>query len=159
MTNLRDLENLMTKDVASLDPKASVASAARLMRDRNVGCIPICEDDQPIGVLTDRDIVLRVVAQRLDAESTPVAEVMTPHAVTITAVDDLYEAADKMSKRQVRRLLVVDDDGRLEGIFTLADLAVTCPVKGLVGEVMEHVSEPSRFATEISTRSRRRDQR
>lgn len=110
------------RDVGCLTPDASVAEAVRTMGERNLGSVVIVEADRPVGILTDRDVVLRVVLRGLDPAGTNLREVMS--SPLVTAMDDASsdDAAWRMREHRVRRLPIVDRKGRLLGIVTLDDL-------------------------------------
>jgi CBS domain-containing protein len=132
----------MTREVVTVLPNALLVDAARLMRDSDIGPLPVCENGRILGVLTDRDITVRAVASGKDPRSTRVAEVMTPEAVSCLESDDVRRAAEIMQSAQLRRLLVVSSDGRLAGIVSLGDLALQTGDEELTGETLERVSEP-----------------
>jgi CBS domain-containing protein len=133
----------MTPDVVTVKPDTTLAEAARLMRENGIGPLPVCEGDRLLGMLTDRDITVRATAEGLDPESTPVRSVMTPEVVCCFEGDDVRQAADIMQRAQLRRLLVVDRDGRLAGIVSLGDIALQTGDEKLAGATLERVSEPS----------------
>lgn len=115
---------IMTRDVVSLRPDDRIDSAARRMRDRNVGFAPVCSNDgRPVGAITDRDIALRVCAQDRRAGRTHVEDVMTRELLTCSGSDDVERAEALLAERHKNRIIVVDSDGRLAGIVSLADLA------------------------------------
>ena len=114
----------MTPDVVTVPPEALLIDAARLMRDSDIGPLPVCDKGRILGVLTDRDITVRAVADGKDPQSTLVREVMTPEVVCCLESDDVSQAAEMMQSAQLRRLLVVTRDGRLAGIVSLGDLAL-----------------------------------
>ena len=117
-------EEVMTRDVVVLRPKDRVDSAARRMREENVGFAPVCEEDgRPIGALTDRDIALRVCADDRRAGRTHVEEIMTRELLTCAATDDVERAEQLMAGRRKNRIVVLERDGRLAGVISLADLA------------------------------------
>jgi CBS domain-containing protein len=132
----------MTADVVTVSPQASVIDAARLMRDSDIGPLPVCEDGRILGMLTDRDITVRAIASGKAPESTRVADVMSPEVVSCLESDDVRRAAEIMQSAQLRRLLVVNGDGRLAGIVSLGDLALQTGDEELTGETLERVSEP-----------------
>jgi CBS domain-containing protein len=132
----------MTADVVTVSPQASVIDAARLMRDSDIGPLPVCEDGRILGMLTDRDITVRAIASGKAPESTRVADVMSPEVVSCLESDDVRRAAEIMQSAQLRRLLVVNGDGRLAGIVSLGDLALHTGDEELTGETLERVSEP-----------------
>lgn len=113
------------KLVAYITPEQSAALAAETMRERHVGALVVVREDLvPVGMVTDRDLVTRVMADRTDPTSVPVRDVMSQGITTIRADARLDEAVLRMRDRGVRRLPIVDDDGRLVGIVTLDDLLV-----------------------------------
>jgi CBS domain-containing protein len=134
------ISELMTSDPRSVTADATVAEAARLMRDEDAGIVPITEGERLVGVITDRDIAIKVAAEGKDAQSTKVSEIAARNLVTIDPQQDLDEALRLMAQHQVRRLPVVEEDGRLVGILAQADVARHAdPVR--TGEVVEEISE------------------
>lgn len=133
----------MTPEVTTVGPDTTLLEAARLMRENGIGPLPVCEGQRLLGILTDRDIAIRATAEGLDPGSTPVRQVMTPEVVTCFEGDDIRKAAAIMQRAQVRRLLVVDGDGRLAGIVSLGDIALQTGDDQLSGQTLERVSEPS----------------
>src|SRR5689334_18209015 len=113
--------DVMTKQVETIGPNATVVEAARLMKDRDIGALPVCREDQIIGMITDRDIVVRAVAEG-QVESAMVCDVMSEDIVCATEDDDLEKLAQKMHDRKIKRVPVLDE-GRLVGIISLGDLA------------------------------------
>ena len=134
------IRDLMTKNPCAIDADKSVAYAAKMMRDEDVGLAPIVEDDKLIGTLTDRDIAIRVVAEGKDADQTTVREVASANVVTIDPQQDLDEALRLMAKHQVRRLPVVEEDGRLVGVVAQADVAREGDAEQ-TGQVVQEISE------------------
>ena len=119
----RSIREVMTANPRSIERSTPVAEAARLMRDENVGSLPITEGDRLVGTITDRDITIRVTAEGRDPQSTTVGDVASTDLVTIDPQQDLDEALRLMAQHQVRRLPVVEEDGRLVGILAQADVA------------------------------------
>lgn len=119
----QSIRDVMTSEPRTIDAGQSVAYAAKMMRDEDVGLAPIVEDDKLIGMLTDRDIAIRVVAEGRDPDEVTVREVASRQVVTVDPQQDLDEALRIMAKHQVRRLPVVEEDGRLVGIVAQADVA------------------------------------
>jgi CBS domain-containing protein len=116
-------EEVMTREVECLKSTDTVAEAARRMSELDVGFLPICRSDgAPVGTLTDRDIVLRVVAQHR-AYTTQVDEVMTPDVISCRPDDDVTRAEQLMRLNQVSRILCMDDDGQIAGVISLADIS------------------------------------
>jgi len=116
----------MTKTPVCCLPTDMVAKAAKLMKSKNIGSLPVIENGQTqklVGIVTDRDLALRIVAKGLDAKSTKVETVMTRKVVTCRAEDDLQKALDAMAEHQLRRIPVVDNDNQILGIIAQADVA------------------------------------
>lgn len=137
------LKDVMTPGVEVIRPDATFDEAARKMKTLDVGVIPVCDGERLTGMLTDRDIVVRVVAEGRDPKRTAVSEAMTPQVASCFEDDDVEEAAMVMVEKQIRRLVVLNRDKRLVGIVSLGDLAVHTDNARLSGEVLEYVSEPS----------------
>ena len=130
----------MTDRPRCVTPETSVAEAAQLMKSDDIGSLPILDGEQLAGVVTDRDIVIRAIAEGKDPRGMPVREVASRELVTVNADEDLSSALHLMASQQVRRLPVVDDDGRLVGILAQADVAVEAKEKA-VGEMVEEISK------------------
>jgi CBS domain-containing protein len=136
----KDIREVMTSKVCSIDADKPVAYAAKMMRDEDVGLAPIVEGDRLVGTLTDRDIAVRVVAEGKDPQSTTVRDVASTDLVTVDPAQDLDEALRLMAQHQVRRLPVVEEDGRLVGIVAQADIARQADDRQ-TGEVVERISQ------------------
>jgi CBS domain-containing protein len=132
------IKEVMTRDVRACEPNATVAGAAKVMAQEDVGPVPIVEDGRLIGIVTDRDIVVRVVAEGRDPNATTVSEIASTKLVTVSPDDDLDEALKLLAERQIRRLPVVEGD-RLVGIVAQADIARLGKDK-TTGEVVEEIS-------------------
>jgi CBS domain-containing protein len=130
----------MTSDPCTIDADKSVAYAAKMMRDEDVGVAPIVESDKLVGMLTDRDIAVRVVAEGKDPERVTVREVASKQVVTVDPQQDLGEALRIMAKHQVRRLPVVEEDGRLVGVVAQADVAREGDDKE-TGQLVQEISQ------------------
>lgn len=135
------VRDLMTADPATLGPDATLGEAATLMKQEDCGSIPIVEDGRLVGIVTDRDIVIRAIAAGKDPRSTRVSEVMSADPVTIRSDDDAKEAERLMADRQIRRLPVCDD-GKLAGILVIGQLARRERDEEKVGETLKEISEP-----------------
>ena len=135
----QSIRDLMTANPCSIDAEQTVAHAAKMMRDEDVGLAPIVEGDKLVGTLTDRDIAIRVVAEGKDPNQTTVREIASTNIVTIDPQQDLDEALRLMAKHQVRRLPVVEEDGRLVGVVAQADVAEQADERR-TGEVVEKIS-------------------
>ncbi len=136
--NIRDV---MTTKVETIAPEATVYEAAMNMQKCDIGCLPVCRGDQVEGIITDRDIVTRVLAQGKDPGATAVHDAMTKHVQSVFANEDISVAALRMENEQIRRLLVVDDDHRIVGIVSLGDLATCMEDLRSVGRTLEGISE------------------
>jgi CBS domain-containing protein len=136
----KTIRDLMTSNPCSIDADKPVAYAAKMMRDEDVGLAPIVEGNKLIGTLTDRDIAIRVVAEGKDPQSTTVRQVATTTLVTVDPDQDLDEALRLMAKNQVRRLPVVEEDGKLAGVVAQADIARHASDQE-TGEVVEEISK------------------
>ena len=136
----QSIKDVMTSDPCTIDADKSVAYAAKMMREEDVGLAPIVEDDKLIGMLTDRDIAVRVVAEGRDAGQVKVRDVASKQVVTIDPQQDLDEALRIMAKHQVRRLAVVEEDGKLVGVVAQADVARQGDDKK-TGTLVEEISE------------------
>ena len=129
---------IMSSDVQVVAPGDTLRAAAQLMQDRDVGALPVCEGNTLLGIVTDRDIAVRGVAGGLDPDQDRVSDVMTDGVEVCSADDDAQAVMRLMGEMQVRRLPVVDGDGRLMGIVSLADLATrqSAPVDQAVREMV-----------------------
>jgi CBS domain-containing protein len=136
---------VMTSDPTCCVPGDTVQEAARLMKSEDVGPIPVVDDREGrklVGMITDRDIAVNVVAEGLDPKTTKVEAVMTRDLVTVGPDDDVQKAFDLMSERQVRRLPVVESDGRIVGIIAQADVATRLEAPRETAKVVEGISQP-----------------
>ena len=136
------LTDIMTPEVEVVPPAATLTLAARKMRALNIGPLPVCDGTRLVGMLTDRDITIRAVADGRDPNATFVRDVMTPEIVYCFEDQDVQDAAHLMEERQIRRLPVLSRDKQLVGIVSLGDLAVRMMDQQLAGEALEQVSEP-----------------
>src|SRR5262245_10689540 len=136
------LKDIMTPNPQCVSPEDSLRDAARKMRDLDVGPLPVCENDRLVGILTDRDIVVRAIAEGRDPQDSRVRDVMTRGIDYCFDDDEVAEAAWHMEAKQIRRLAVLDHNKRLVGIVSLGDLAVKSPDEHLTAEALEQVSLP-----------------
>jgi CBS domain-containing protein len=137
------LKDIMTPRVREIAPGTSLRDAARQMKELNVGVLPVCDGNRVVGVLTDRDVAIRAVAEGCDADSTCASDVMSPGVIYCYEDEDVKQAARIMEEKQIRRLLVMDRNQQTVGIVSLGDLATRQGDDRLSGEVLERVSEPS----------------
>lgn len=133
------IRDVMTSNPRSLESGSSAVEAARLMRDEDVGIVPIVEGKKLVGTVTDRDIVTRVVAEGKTPESVTVGDIASRELVTIDPQQDLDDALRLMARHQVRRLPVVEEDGKLVGIVAQKDVAMHAS-EAQTGEVVEDIS-------------------
>lgn len=134
-------KDIMTKDVHYIYPDTTVTEAAILMRERNWGCIPVGENEKLIGMLTDRDIVIRVIAEEKDPTTTKVRQAMTPQIIYGFEDDTTEICAQRMRENKIRRLPILNKDKRLVGIVTLGDLAMRSDTP-VAHEVLKSISSP-----------------
>jgi len=136
----------MTKDPVCCLPEDTADKAAQLMKKEDVGPVPVIESQQNnklIGILTDRDLVIKVVAEGRDPKTTRIEDVMTRNPVTCRAEDDLQKAFKAMEEHQVRRIPVVDSSDRVLGIIAQADVAIRVGEPMKTAEVVKEISKSS----------------
>jgi len=141
------IKDVMVQDVITINPSASLAEAAQLMRQANVGILPVVEEGQVCGVITDRDLVVRAIAVGADLASTPVGECATGDPVVAHPDWNLDQAMEAMARAQIGRLPVIDDDNALAGIVTLGSLALRSKKTKETLEAAKAVSSRSVKAT------------
>jgi CBS domain-containing protein len=137
--------DVMTREPVSCEPGEPISRAAEVMKGQDVGAVPVVETKASrrlVGIITDRDIVVKVVADGRDPESATIREAMTGNPATCREDEDVHEAVSRMAERQVRRLPVVDAEGRLCGIIAQADIATRVSKDKTTGELVEAISEP-----------------
>ena len=137
----KSVRDVMTPSVRTVSPTQSLVEAAEVMKGEDVGSVPVVEEGRLTGILTDRDIVTRAVAERRDPQSVRVNEVASRELVTVEPEQDLDEARALMARHQVRRLPVVEE-GQLVGMLAQADVALEAKEKQ-VGETVEEISKPT----------------
>ena len=135
------LKDVMTRKVCTSTPDSSIREVAEQMKKLNVGAIPVLEGDRPIGIITDRDIVLRTISENKDPFNTKASEIMSQDLVFGTPDMDADDAAALMSRYQIRRLPIVDNN-RLIGIVALGDLAATPYLVDEAGDTLSNISHP-----------------
>ena len=134
------IRDVMTSNPCTIDADKDIAYAAKMLKDENVGIAPVVDGDQLIGVLTDRDIAIKVVAEGKDPKATTVREIASTSVVTVDPQQNLDEALRLMAQYQVRRLPVVEEDGKIVGILAQADVALQGD-DTKTGEVVEKISK------------------
>ena len=137
----QSVRDVMTPGVRTVSPSQSLAEAAEVMKGEDVGAVPVVEEGRLAGIVTDRDIVIRAVADRRDPQTVKVEEVASRDLVTVEPEQDLDQALALMARHQVRRLPVVEQ-GQLVGMLAQADLALEAKEKK-VGETVEEISQPT----------------
>ncbi|NLC67732.1 MAG: CBS domain-containing protein [Clostridiaceae bacterium] len=140
------VKDIMTKNVAYVLPGATIAEAAQIMQKHNIGSIPVVDtndNDNIVGIITDRDIVVRNIAHGKDPRTTPVSDVMTTNVITVDQYADIEEVAAKMASNQIRRIPVVDNN-KLVGILAIGDIATDRRFDMEVSELLAEISTPSK---------------
>ncbi len=135
------IREMMSKDVASVTPDQSIKEAAALMSQYNIGSLPVVQNGQILGIITDRDITTRSTAEGKDT-NVPVSQIMTSQVVSATPEMDIDQAAQLMSQNQIRRLPVVENN-RIVGMVALGDLAVNQPFQDEAEEALSSISIPT----------------
>jgi len=133
---------LMTRDPVMVEPDATVKEAARMMRDRDIGAVLVADRGQLVGVLTDRDIVVRGIAEKGDPSSTKVMDIVSKEVETVKPDDSVEKAVKKMRSKAMRRIPVVDERGKPVGIVTIGDLAVDLDSKSALADIS--AADPNR---------------
>lgn len=136
------VRDLMSRDVASVSPDSQVEEVARMMKEMNIGSVPVCKAGSIVGIVTDRDIVVRELAMGKNPMSCKVEEVMT-YGISTAAPDmDIHDAAKLMADKQIRRLPVVENN-RLVGMLAIGDLAIRDRLEDDAGEALSDISKPT----------------
>jgi CBS domain-containing protein len=136
-------KDIMTANPESVTPGTNIADVAQIMRDMNVGVVPVAEDDRLLGVITDRDITIRVTAAGMAPQDVTVQDFMSPNVVTVSPEDSVEDVRKVMADNQIRRVMVTDGE-KLVGVISLGDVALNERDKDAkTGEVLEKVSEPT----------------
>jgi len=138
------LKEVMTRGVEVVRPNTGLKQAAEKMKDLDIGALPVSDGKSLIGMLTDRDITVRAVAEGRDPLTTEVQDVMTTDVVYCFEDQDVKEAAQIMADRQIRRLPIIDRDQRLVGIVSLGDLAVDISDDSVASDALKGISEPAK---------------
>jgi len=141
------ISEMMTQEPILLSPESNVRMACEVMRDSDIGFIPITDGEKILGAITDRDIATRAVASGLDPVETKVKDVMSHNIVFIYDDQDELEAARLMQVKQIRRLAVLNRNKRLVGVLSLSDLSMRVKDHALAGEVLERMADHSEQRT------------
>ena len=135
---------IMTRDVRTASPEMPLRDVSAMMREGDMGAVPIVDGGKLVGIVTDRDIVVRAVAEGKDA-STPVSEAMTSEIFSVAPADFVFEAIRLMGDKQVRRIPVVTESGELAGIISMADIALEIEDQREIAEALEEISSGAGF--------------
>lgn len=136
------VKDIMTPNPEKVQPNDTVQRAAKLMKGVDIGCVPVLENGNVVGMLTDRDIAIRLAAEGKSPADTNVAEIMSGNVIACSEDDDATTAGQMMKQNQLRRLLVKDTQGAIVGVVSLGDLATSLK-KEEAGEVIREVSQPA----------------
>lgn len=134
------VRDIMTTQVDFAEANSSLVQIAQMMKKENVGAIPVCQGSKLLGILTDRDIVIRAVAEGKDLTSIKASDIMSANPVSVEPNVDIHEASRIMSENQIRRLPVIDN-GKLVGMLALGDLAVENIHENEAGEALSGISQ------------------
>ncbi len=133
------INEIMSKDVVCADPDEKLASIAKKMKDRDIGAVPVCKDDKLLGMVTDRDIVIRTLAVGADPSAASARQVMSSEPVSCRETESVEDAVHLMEQKRIRRLPVMDSKGHLVGMLSLDDIAIHASHE-LSGEALEALS-------------------
>lgn len=136
------VKEIMTTELVTVSPSASITEAARLMRDANIGNVLVTDADRLVGILTDRDVTIRVVAEGMDTNKAQIGNYMTRELFTGLPDWDVEDAVDIMGEEQIRRLPILET-GKLVGIVSLGDVAVEPEAEQVAAEALEEISQPA----------------
>ena len=140
----RRCSEIMTKNVRTATRGTSLREAAVMMRDGDMGAVPVVDDGKLVGIVTDRDIIIRAIAEGRDAE-TPIGDAMTAELFTVGPDDFVFEAIRLMGDKQVRRIPVIGAGGELTGIIAMADVALETEDEREIAETLEEISSGASF--------------
>jgi CBS domain-containing protein len=136
-----NIQEVMTPDVSFVTPDTSILEIARKMREADIGSTPVMENDHLVGIVTDRDIVVRVVAEGRPTQTATARDAMSPGIFYCFEDETVEEVLEKMGDQQIRRLPVINRDQRLVGVVSLGDLSLTGKRKR-TGEALQEISQP-----------------
>jgi CBS domain-containing protein len=135
------IQQIMSKSVEYIGADTPISTAAQKMRDKDIGFVPICDNDRLVGTITDRDIVIRAVAQGRDPRTTPVREVMTQEVFYCYSDENVEHVGEVMRENEVRRMLILNRQKRLVGVISLGDIAKASGQTSLAGETLGQIAE------------------
>lgn len=135
------VKDCMCKDVVYLAPQNTIKDCAKLMSDKHIGCVPICDDNKKVvGLVTDRDVILRSIACDKDTTTTMLSDIMTCNVCFCSSEEEVSKAQDIMSTNQIRRLPVVNENNEIVGIITLGNLCISQNVNNReISETLENI--------------------
>lgn len=134
------VKEIMTKEVKYVEPEQTIKEVAELMRKHDIGALPVGENDRLVGMITDRDIVIRAISKGSDPATTKVRDVMTPKCLYCLEEQTIEELGKNVSDNQLHRMPVLNKDKRMVGIVSLADLSIRGSSK-VAGDALHHISE------------------
>ena len=137
------VKDIMSYQVQKIDSDAMITDAAKMMKEFDIGILPVQNENEIVGMITDRDIVIRVISERKDPSLTTMSEAMTLEVICCSQEEDIEEAAKIMEYEQVHRILVLDNDNSVAGILSLGDIALKTRNEHLAYEVLEKICEPT----------------
>lgn len=135
---------IMTRNVKTATSEMTLSDVAEIMRDGDMGAVPVIDGSKLVGIVTDRDIVIRAIA-RSSGPDTPVSDIMTKELFSVKPDDFVFEAIRLMGDKQVRRIPVISADGELKGIIAMADVALETEDEREIAETLEEISSGSSF--------------
>lgn len=134
------VRDLMSQKVKWVEPNQSLEEVAKILASSDIGSVPVCQGQNVVGIITDRDILVRAIAKGMDPKMTKVNEVMTPSVLTVSPDTDIHQASDIMAEKQIRRLPVVENN-QLVGFLAIGDIAVETIHVNEAGEALSDISE------------------
>lgn len=134
------VRDLMSQNVQWVDPNQSLEEVAKILSSSNIGSVPICHDNQVLGMVTDRDILVRAIANGKDPKTTKVNEIMTKEVLSVSPDTDIHQASDLMAEKQIRRLPVIENN-QLVGYLAIGDIAIQSIHVNEAGEALSSISE------------------
>lgn len=141
------VNEIMTDRVQKIEPEATLTQAAQRMDDSNIGILPVCREDQLIGIVTDRDIIIRAISAGLDPKTTAVSDAMTAPVVFCFEDQSIEQAVSIMKRKQLRRIPVLDRNHSLVGLLSIDDLVVDLPDKSIALDLLQTISAPLKAAS------------
>jgi CBS domain-containing protein len=137
------VKEIMNSPVETIGSETTITKAAEIMKSSDVGVLPVIKEDEIVGIITDRDIVVRAIAEKLNPQNTPVKKVMTADVVCCFEDTDMEEAARMLEDKKVHRLLVLGDNNTISGILSIADITRKMKDEHLLYEILERICEPA----------------